>query len=43
MRRESLRRAHPDETADQIDARLGAWVLDAEPPRRRSPAAEHRW
>ena len=34
MKRQSLRRTHPDETTEQIEARVGAWLLER-------PGAEH--
>jgi len=38
MRREALARQHPDEDAAGIEVRLRAWLLDADPPRRRPDA-----
>lgn len=34
LKRQSLRREHPDETPEQIEARVGAWLLER-------PGAEH--
>lgn len=42
MRREAIAREHPDEDAAQIEARLRAWLLHADPPSRLPRLAEPR-
>lgn len=34
MRREVLRREYPEDSAEELEARLRAWVLHADPPYR---------
>ncbi|HEX2252944.1 MAG TPA: hypothetical protein VHQ65_06735 [Thermoanaerobaculia bacterium] len=41
MRREALRREHPDESAEQIEQRLTDWVVTPVPPVRNRRSLPH--